>query len=544
MSRPLRVALVAGEASGDILGAGLMQALKQQHPQIEFIGVGGPRMEAEGLVSAFPMERLAVMGLVEVLGRLRELLARRKRLIRELVAARPDVFIGIDAPDFNLTLELKLRQAGIKTVHYVSPSVWAWRQKRVLKIRDACDLMLTLFPFEARFYLEHQVPVRFVGHPLANTIPLQADRVGAREALGLAPDEPVVALLPGSRGGEVARLGALFLDAAERLRTLRPGIRFVLPCANAERRAQLEAMLAGRNLPLLLLDGRSHEALAACDAVLIASGTATLEALLHKRPIGQRRHLVGHHHRPFVQQGFQGGGARGDQHRVAGGQRLMGAAIEQQQRQVAPGQHGLQLCAALGIGTGQHEADTRAQRAQALGGIEEQRAEARHFATPTTRQQGHHQLIRRQTERLAGADAVRLQRYGVGQWVTDEAHRHLMLQVETRLEGEQGQHQVAGITNLQHALVPPGPQPRGYVVHGLDAGLAQLEFEGQVEIRSIDTDEHVRPGRDQLPDQALCATPVARADAPAPRPGPSPPGAPWGTRIQAPRPPCADRQRR
>ncbi|SIQ15940.1 lipid-A-disaccharide synthase [Aquipseudomonas alcaligenes] len=285
MSRPLRVALVAGEASGDILGAGLMQALKQQHPKIEFIGVGGPRMEAEGLVSAFPMERLAVMGLVEVLGRLRELLARRKRLIQELVAAQPDVFIGIDAPDFNLTLELKLRQAGIKTVHYVSPSVWAWRQKRVLKIRDACDLMLTLFPFEARFYLEHQVPVRFVGHPLANTIPLQADRVGAREALGLALDEPVVALLPGSRGGEVARLGALFLDAAERLRALRPGIRFVLPCANAERRAQLEAMLAGRNLPLLLLDGRSHEALAACDAVLIASGTATLEALLHKRPM-------------------------------------------------------------------------------------------------------------------------------------------------------------------------------------------------------------------------------------------------------------------
>lgn len=285
MNRPLLVALVAGEASGDILGAGLMQALKVKHPEVEFIGVGGPRMEAEGLVSAFPMERLAVMGLVEVLGRLRELLGRRKRLIAELIAAKPDVFIGIDAPDFNLTLELKLRQAGIKTVHYVSPSVWAWRQKRVLKIREACDLMLTLFPFEARFYLEHQVSVRFVGHPLANTIPLQADRAGAREALGLALDEPVVALLPGSRGGEVARLGALFLDAAERLRTLRPGIRFVLPCANAERRAQLEAMLAGRNLPLLLLDGCSHEALAACDAVLIASGTATLEALLHKRPM-------------------------------------------------------------------------------------------------------------------------------------------------------------------------------------------------------------------------------------------------------------------
>ncbi|WP_252274400.1 lipid-A-disaccharide synthase [Pseudomonas subflava] len=285
MSRTLRVALVAGEASGDILGAGLMQALKTRYPQIEFIGVGGPRMEAEGLVSAFPMERLAVMGLVEVLGRLRELLGRRKRLIRDLIAAKPDVFIGIDAPDFNLTLELSLRQAGIRTVHYVSPSVWAWRQKRVLKIREACDLMLTLFPFEARFYLEHQVPVRFVGHPLANTVPLQVNRAGAREALGLAQDESVVALLPGSRGGEVARLGALFLDAAERLRALRPGVRFVLPCANAERRAQLEAMLAGRNLPLMLLDGRSHEALAACDAVLIASGTATLEALLHKRPM-------------------------------------------------------------------------------------------------------------------------------------------------------------------------------------------------------------------------------------------------------------------
>src|SRR5690606_29499136 len=203
MSCTLRIALVAGEASGDILGAGLMQALKARHPQVEFIGVGGPRMEAEGLVSAFPMERLAVMGLVEVLGRLCELLGRRRRLIRDLIAAKPDVFIGIDAPDFNLTLELKLRQAGIRTVHYVSPSVWAWRQKRVLKIREACDLMLALFPFAARFYLDHQVPVRSVGHPLANTIPLQADRAGAREALGLAADESVVALLPGSRGSEV-----------------------------------------------------------------------------------------------------------------------------------------------------------------------------------------------------------------------------------------------------------------------------------------------------------------------------------------------------
>lgn len=285
MTRPLRVALVAGEASGDILGAGLMQAIKARHPDAEFIGVGGARMEAEGLKSYFPMERLAVMGLVEVLGRLFELLGRRRQLARDLIAAQPDVFIGIDAPDFNLGLELKLRRAGIKTVHYVSPSVWAWRQKRVLKIREACDLMLTLFPFEAQFYDEHQVPVRFVGHPLADAIPQQADRAAAREALDLPQDEPVVALMPGSRGGEVARLGELFLDAAIRLRALRPGIRFLLPCATPERREQLEQMLAGRDLPLTLLNGRSHEALAACDAVLIASGTATLEALLYKRPM-------------------------------------------------------------------------------------------------------------------------------------------------------------------------------------------------------------------------------------------------------------------
>ncbi|WP_277051549.1 lipid-A-disaccharide synthase [Zestomonas thermotolerans] len=285
MSRRLRIALVAGEASGDILGAGLMRELKRQYGEVEFIGVGGPLMAAEGLNSYFPMERLAVMGLVEVLGRLPELLVRRKRLILSLIEARPDAFIGIDAPDFNLGVELRLRRAGIRTVHYVSPSVWAWRQKRVLKIREACDLMLTLFPFEAQFYVEHGVPVRFVGHPLADTIPLEADRQAARGELELPQDAPVVALMPGSRGGEVARLGGLFLDAAEQLLAERPELRFVLPCASPERRAQLEALLAGRDLPLILLDGRSHTALAACDAVLIASGTATLEALLYKRPM-------------------------------------------------------------------------------------------------------------------------------------------------------------------------------------------------------------------------------------------------------------------
>lgn len=284
MAGALRIALVAGEASGDILGSGLMRAIKARHPDVEFIGVGGPLMEAEGMVSHFPMERLSVMGLVEVLGRLRELLAKRKELVQTLISQKPDVFIGIDAPDFTLNIELQLRRAGIKTVHYVSPSVWAWRQKRVLKIREGCDLMLTLLPFEARFYEEKGVPVKFVGHPLADTIPLQADRAAARIELGLGAG-PVVALMPGSRGGEVGRLGSLFFDAAERLLASRPGIKFVLPCASPQRREQIEQLLAGRDLPVLLLDGRSHVALAACDAVLIASGTATLEALLYKRPM-------------------------------------------------------------------------------------------------------------------------------------------------------------------------------------------------------------------------------------------------------------------
>ncbi|MDB5984159.1 MAG: LpxB protein [Pseudomonas sp.] len=284
MGKALRIALVAGEASGDILGAGLMRAIRVRHPSVEFIGVGGPLMQAEGMVSYFPMERLSVMGLVEVLGRLKELLARRKELIQTLIGEKPDVFIGIDAPDFTLNIELKLRRAGIKTVHYVSPSVWAWRQKRVLKIREGCDLMLTLLPFEARFYEEKGVPVRFVGHPLADTIPLESDRAAARAELGLM-NGPVVALMPGSRGGEVGRLGALFFDTARRLMVSRPGIQFVLPCASPQRRAQIELLLQGRNLPVKLLDGQSHLALAACDAVLIASGTATLEALLYKRPM-------------------------------------------------------------------------------------------------------------------------------------------------------------------------------------------------------------------------------------------------------------------
>ena len=282
----LKVALVAGEASGDILGAGLMQALRAQHPHIEFIGVGGPLMTAQGLTSYFPMERLAIMGLVEVLGRLPELLAKRKRLIATLLEQQPDVFIGIDAPDFNLNIELKLREAGIKTVHYVSPSVWAWRQKRVFKIRKACDLMLTLLPFEAQFYQQHQVPVLFVGHPVADSIARDNDPLPAREQLGLPATAQVVALLPGSRGAEVAKLGALFVDTARYLLAEKPHLQFVIPAANQARREQLAALLEPMpNLPIKILDGQSQAALQACDAVLIASGTATLEAMLFKRPM-------------------------------------------------------------------------------------------------------------------------------------------------------------------------------------------------------------------------------------------------------------------
>lgn len=283
---PLKVAIVAGEASGDILGAGLMQALRSHCANVEFIGVGGPLMEAQGLTSYFPMERLAIMGLVEVLGRLPELLARRKRLISTLKVQQPDVFIGIDAPDFNLNIELQLRKAGIKTVHYVSPSVWAWRQKRVFKIREGCDLMLTLLPFEAQFYEKHQVPVLFVGHPLADSIAMQSDQQHARVQLGLPDDAQIVALLPGSRGGEVAKLGALFVDTARYLLAEKPHLRFIIPAANQARHAQLTEILADMpNLPITILDGQSQTALQACDAVLIASGTATLEAMLFKKPM-------------------------------------------------------------------------------------------------------------------------------------------------------------------------------------------------------------------------------------------------------------------
>ncbi len=282
--KPLCIALVAGEASGDMLGASLMAALIKQYPHIKFIGVGGPKMEALGLTSMFAMERLSIMGLVEVIGRLPELIKRRSKLIKDIIETKPDVFIGIDAPDFNLAIEHKLHKAGIKTIHYVSPSVWAWKQQRVFKIKEACDLVLTLFPFEANFYEKYDVPVCWVGHPLADTIPLKVDRAAARTALAIK-GQPIVALMPGSRGGEVSRLAPVFLATAKLILAHYPDVQFILPCSNQHRKEQLTALIADVKLPLKLLDGQSHQALAACDVVLIASGTATLEALLYERPM-------------------------------------------------------------------------------------------------------------------------------------------------------------------------------------------------------------------------------------------------------------------
>lgn len=285
--KPLCIALVAGEASGDTLGAGLIAALKQRFPNARFIGIGGPRMLAEGMQTRVPMERLAVMGLIEVLGRLRELLRIRRELVEYLKQEQPDVFIGIDAPDFTLGVEQRLRDVGIPTVHYVSPSVWAWREKRVLGIAQSTDLMLTLFPFEEEVYRRHDLAVRCVGHTLADCIPLEPDRAAARQSLGLQQDARILALLPGSRNGELRKLGRLFLETAAWCLERQPELQFIMPCASPERRLQMEAIMAetGLELPLTLYDGKAHEVLAASDAVLIASGTATLEAMLFKRPM-------------------------------------------------------------------------------------------------------------------------------------------------------------------------------------------------------------------------------------------------------------------
>ncbi|WP_306169146.1 lipid-A-disaccharide synthase [Halomonas sp. MMSF_3323] len=293
-----RVYLVAGELSGDILGASLMRALKARHPEVAFRGLGGPRMIAEGLESLYPLETLSVMGLVEVIKHLPELIRVRRTLRRDALDWEPDIMVGIDAPDFNLGLERQLRESGVTTAHYVSPSVWAWRQGRVKGIARSVDAMLTFLPFEAAFYVKHRVPVAFVGHPLADELPLVNDRRATREALGIAADARVLALLPGSRRNEIRFMGETFLEAAERLVKARPGLAVVIPAATPERRQELEALLAAR--PALaacvsLLDGQAREAMVASDLVLLASGTAALEAMLCHRPM-----LVGYRMAPMT----------------------------------------------------------------------------------------------------------------------------------------------------------------------------------------------------------------------------------------------------
>ena len=286
-SRPLRIALVAGELSGDNLGAALIRSIRERRPDAEFFGIAGPRMQAEGCECWEPSESLAVMGLFEVLSHLPRLLRLRRQVRDRFLMERPDVFIGVDAPEFNLNLAPALHEAGIPTVQYVSPQVWAWRQGRVAKMARFLDLVLCLLPFEKRFYDEHGLAAEFVGHPLADQVPLEPDRASARAGLGLPATGEVVALLPGSRRGEVSRLAADFAGAAAWLAARRPGIRFVAPMANAAARELFAGALATHapGIEVQLLDGQAQRALVAADAVLVASGTATLETLLCKRPM-------------------------------------------------------------------------------------------------------------------------------------------------------------------------------------------------------------------------------------------------------------------
>ena len=276
--------VVAGEASGDLLGAHFVAALKHTRPDLRAAGIAGPRLIQAGVEAVYPSEKLAVNGYVEVLRHLPELLWIRARITRYFLRERPRVFVGIDAPDFNFTLETKLKQAGIPTVHFVSPSIWAWRPERIHRIRQAVSHMLVVFPFEEQIYRDAGIPVTYVGHPLADVIPLEPDTGAARTALGLASG-PVIALLPGSRRSEVARHARLMLDAAVRIRQRHPDAQFVLPAASEAAARLVRQAQQGLDLPLRILDGQSHTALAACDVALVASGTATLEAALFKKPM-------------------------------------------------------------------------------------------------------------------------------------------------------------------------------------------------------------------------------------------------------------------
>lgn len=288
----LSFAMVAGEVSGDLLAAQLMGGLQTRWPQAQGWGIGGPAMQAKGFDAQWSYERLAVRGYFEVLMHYREIIGIRKQLKQRLLATPPDVFIGVDAPDFNLDLEAALRERGIPTVHFVCPSIWAWRPERIEKIRRSVDHMLCIFPFEEDLLRKQGVAATYVGHPLAPIIPMQPDRVAARQQLGLDADRPVVALLPGSRRSEIDQLAVRFVQAAQRMLTQKPDLQFVLPAVPALYvHVQAAVERAGGLKNLVLLKGQSHQALAACDVTLIASGTATLEAALFKRPMVIAYHM-------------------------------------------------------------------------------------------------------------------------------------------------------------------------------------------------------------------------------------------------------------
>ncbi|MCL2886953.1 MAG: lipid-A-disaccharide synthase [Betaproteobacteria bacterium] len=283
-----RIALVAGEASGDLLASHLIAALKQRLPDAEFFGIGGPKMQAQGFDAWWPLEKLAVMGYVDALRNYREIAGIRRQLKKRLLAQRPDIFIGVDAPDFNLGLETDLKAAGVKTIHYVSPSIWAWRGGRIKKIGRAVDRVLALFPMEPPLYQKAGIPVTYVGHPLADTIPLETNKKAVREVLQIAAETPVFALLPGSRQGELALMADTFVQTAKLIHERLPGALFVVPLATRETRLQFESAIYRQQaaaLPFRLLFGHAQEALGAADVSLVASGTATLEAALIKRPM-------------------------------------------------------------------------------------------------------------------------------------------------------------------------------------------------------------------------------------------------------------------
>jgi lipid-A-disaccharide synthase len=290
MSKPLRIAMVAGEPSGDVLAAGVVAELKRQYPDAVIEGIGGPQMQAAGFHSLFEMETLSVMGLVEVLSHLPAILKVKKALLTHFEQHPPDIYVGIDAPDFNLRIEKALKQKGIKTIHYVSPTIWAWREKRVHKIAQAAGRVLGLFPFEQKVYDKYDVPYTFVGHTMADSIPLEPDQLAARKQLALPKDAPVLAVLPGSRRGEVDTLLPIFVETIARISKLRPDIHFVIPAANQHRLSQINEILERcetdiSRLPIHISEGTARAAMIASDVILLASGTATLEAMLCKRPM-------------------------------------------------------------------------------------------------------------------------------------------------------------------------------------------------------------------------------------------------------------------